>query len=108
MPLAITGIDLLAILQKSLDQALFFTVLYARLDRVALEPLSLLCTFENSSECIITSFNSDSFLLKTMLHRTVYGQDLLTFTLVDYNYLNNSSKKIPLTRPNLTWERIPI
>ena len=39
----------------------FYTILYARFDRVALEVLSLLCTFENSSKCIITSFDSDSF-----------------------------------------------
>ena len=28
---------------------------------MALAVLSLLCTFENSSDCIITSFDSDSF-----------------------------------------------
>ena len=28
---------------------------------MALEVLPLLCTFENSSKCIITSFDSDSF-----------------------------------------------
>ena len=54
-------IDLSAILQKSLDRAVFYTILYARFDRVALEVPSLLCTFENSSNCIITSFDSDSF-----------------------------------------------
>ena len=43
-------IDLLAILQKSLDRAIFFyTILYARFDRVALELRSQLCTFENST-----------------------------------------------------------
>ena len=46
-------IDLLAFLQNSLDRALFLCNLYARFDRVALELLSLLCTFENSSKCII-------------------------------------------------------
>ena len=48
--------------QKSLDRALSYTISYMRFDRVALEVLSLLCTFENSSNCIITSFDSDSFL----------------------------------------------
>ena len=35
--------------------------LYARFDRVALEILSLLCTFKNSTKCSNVSFDSDSF-----------------------------------------------
>ena len=51
------SIDLLAIQQKSLDRALFYTLLYERLDRVALELQSLLCTFENSTKCSEVSFD---------------------------------------------------
>ena len=37
--------------------------LYRRLDRVAFELLSLMCTFEKLSECImIISFDSESFI----------------------------------------------
>ena len=61
LDLATTRIDLVAILQKSLDRALFYAILYARLYRVALEVLSQLCTFENSSNCIIISFDLNSF-----------------------------------------------
>ena len=50
-------IDLLAILQKSLDRALFDTFLNTRFDRVALELLSLLCTFGNSTKCSKVSFD---------------------------------------------------
>ena len=50
----------LAILQKSLDRALFYTFLYTGFDRVAIELLSQLCTFENSTECSKISFDSDS------------------------------------------------
>ena len=46
-------IDLLTILQKSLDRATF--------DRVALELRSQLCTFENSINCDEISFNPHSF-----------------------------------------------
>ena len=53
------GIDLSTLLQKSLDRALFYTFLYTRFDRVAFELLSLLCTFENSTECSKISFDSD-------------------------------------------------
>ena len=54
-------IDLLAILQMSLDRALFLYIfLYTRFDRVALELLSQLCKFENSAECSKISFDSDS------------------------------------------------
>ena len=55
-------IDVLAILQKSLDRPLFYTFLNKTFDRLALELLSLLCTFENSTKCIKKSFDSDSFL----------------------------------------------
>ena len=55
------NIDLLAILQKSLDRALFLYIFIrvVRLSGVGL--LSLLCTFENSTECSKISFDSDSF-----------------------------------------------
>ena len=39
----------------------FHTFLYMRFDRVALESLSLLCTFENSIKCNEISFDTDSF-----------------------------------------------
>ena len=57
-------IDLLAILQKSLDRAIFLYILYARLDRVALELLTLLFTFENSTKCNEISFDPNSYSLK--------------------------------------------
>ena len=50
--------DLLAILQKRLDRALFLCVTF---DRVALELLSVLCRFENSTKCSKILFYSDSF-----------------------------------------------
>ena len=50
-------IDLLPIQQKSLDRAFFYTFLYTRFDRVALELLSLLCTFETSTKCTKVSFD---------------------------------------------------
>ena len=53
-------IDLLAILQKSLDRAIFYTILHTRFDRVALELRSQLCTFENSTNCNEISFNPHS------------------------------------------------
>ena len=57
-----TSIDPLAILQKSLDGAMFFyKILYARLDRVALELRSQLYTFENSTQCNQISFDPYSF-----------------------------------------------
>ena len=40
----------------------FYGSLYAMFDRVALELPSLCSTFENSSKCSKTSFDSDSFL----------------------------------------------
>ena len=55
------SIDLLAILEKSLDRAIFLYNLYARLDRVALELRSQLCKFENSTNCNEISFYSHSF-----------------------------------------------
>ena len=51
-------IDLLAILQKSLDRATF---LYTRFDGVASELRSQLCTFENSINCNEVSFDQHSF-----------------------------------------------
>ena len=53
-------IDLLAILEKSLDRALLLYILYTRFDRMALELLSPSCTFENSTNCSKISFDSDS------------------------------------------------
>ena len=55
-------IDLLAILQKSLDRAIFVYIpfLYARLDRVALELRLQLCTFETSTKSSEISFDPDS------------------------------------------------
>ena len=53
--------NLLAIVKKSLDGGLSFTLLYARLDRVTSELRSLLCTFENSTKCNKVSFNFDSY-----------------------------------------------
>ena len=50
------GIDLLAILQRAWIERYFYTILYARFDRVALELRSQLCTLENS-----THFNEISF-----------------------------------------------
>ena len=55
------AIDLLAVLLKSLDRMIFDTFLYARFDQVMVELLSLLCTFENSTECSKISFDSDHF-----------------------------------------------
>ena len=52
-------IDLLAILQNGLDRALFLYIIAH--DRVALELLSQLCKFENSTECNKISFDSYSF-----------------------------------------------
>ena len=52
-------IDLLAILLKSLDRALFLYILHTRFDRVALELLSFLYIFENSTKCRKMSFDSD-------------------------------------------------
>ena len=54
---AVISMGLLAILQRSLNRALFYTFLYARFDRVALELLSLLYTFENSTKCSKVSFD---------------------------------------------------
>ena len=55
-------IDPLAILKKSCQiERYFYTFLFADFDRVALELLSLLCIFENSTKCIKISFDSDSF-----------------------------------------------
>ena len=55
---------------------IFYTILYARFDRVALELRSQLCTFENSINCDEISFDPHSFseLLKglwsvIMLHK---------------------------------------
>ena len=57
IPMIPLQIDLLAILHKSLDRAFCYTFLYTRFDRLALELLSLLCTFENSTDCSKISFN---------------------------------------------------
>ena len=54
------------------SSAIFYTILYARFDRAALEALSLLCTFENSSNCIIASFDLDSFLEKLKVLLSTY------------------------------------
>ena len=54
-------IDLLAILQKSLDRAIFCLISYPRFDRVALEPRSQLCTSETSTNCNEISFDPHSF-----------------------------------------------
>ena len=45
---------------------------------MALELLSLLCTFENSSKCMPTSFDSDSFveLLKGLLQDSPKYEEL--------------------------------
>ena len=56
-----SAIELLAILEKGLERALFLCILYARFDRVALELLSLLCTFENSTKYYEISFDPDPF-----------------------------------------------
>ena len=50
-------IDLLAIYKRVWIERYFYTYLYAKFDRVTLGRLSLLCTFENSSECKQTSFD---------------------------------------------------
>ena len=60
IPSRAPSIELLAILQKSLDRALFLYI-NAGLDRVALELRSLLCTFQKSTNCSKLSFDSDSF-----------------------------------------------
>ena len=56
---SIQSIDILAIL--AWIERYFYTFLCMRLDRVALALLSLLCKFENSTECSKISFDSDSF-----------------------------------------------
>ena len=54
-------IDLLAILQRAWIERYFYTHLYARLDRVALELRSQLCAFEISTNCDEISFDPHSF-----------------------------------------------
>ena len=58
-------IDLLAILQKSLDRAIFLYNFIREVrksgGRVALELRSQLCTFENSTNCNEISFDPHSF-----------------------------------------------
>ena len=54
-------IDLLAILQKSLDRAIFLYKFNMRFDRVALQLRLQLCTFENSTNCNEISFDPHSF-----------------------------------------------
>ena len=53
------GIDLLAIQERAWIERYFYTFLYVRFDRVTLELLSLLWTFENSAECskLLIDFN---------------------------------------------------
>ena len=53
-------IDLLAILQET-GSSVFSTFLYLTFDRVALELLSVLCKFGNSTKCSKIPFDSDSF-----------------------------------------------
>ena len=55
------AIDLLAILRKSLDRALFLDIFVheARLNGVRAS--IILCTFENSTKCNEISFDTDSF-----------------------------------------------
>ena len=48
-------------LQKGLIERFFYAILYSTFDRVPLELLSPLCTFENSAKCSKISFDSDSF-----------------------------------------------
>ena len=46
---------------KEPGSSVVFIHFYVRLDQVALEPLSLLCTFENSTKFGKISFDSDYF-----------------------------------------------
>ena len=45
---------------KAWIERYFYTILYARFDRVALELRSQLCTFENSTNCNEISFDPHS------------------------------------------------
>ena len=56
---------------------------------MALEVVSLLCTFENSSNCIITSFDLDSFLKSLFFSKQIYlPSQLFVLRKIDFIFLS--------------------